>query len=353
MAGEKSGVPNRNELNKANNRDAYVQLNWHLMDAQGHSPFTLTGGWRHSDVRLQSRDDYLADGQDGSGQVRYQASSPVLGLTWHAQDTLNVYANWGRGFETPTLAEAAYAITGTGSSRSIRGLFNPDLLAARSRHLEAGFKWTPAPGSKVDAAFFHIATDNEIVASLSDSGKTAYVNASRTSRQGAELFWQQNWGGQWRTLLSASWLQAQYDAAFTSTSKVGSTYTAKTIPAGNRLPGIPEQQLWASLQWAQAGYATSAPQGLSASLDWAARSALWAADMNDAASRAPGYGLLNVRVRHRMPWGVARVESWLGIDNLMDRRYAGSVIVNQAAAQFFEPGLPRSWVGGLKVSVPL
>ena len=356
LAGEKSGAFNRNELNKASNRDAYAQLNWHLMDALGHSPFTLTSGWRHSDVRLQSRDDYLTDGQDGSGQVRYQASSPVLGLTWHAQDTLNVYANWGRGFETPTLAEAAYAVTGTGNSRSIRGLFNPDLLAARSRHLEAGFKWTPAPGSKVDAALFQITTDNEIVASLSDSGKTAYVNASRTSRQGAELTWQHAWSGQWRTLLSATWLQAQYDAAFTSTSKVGSTYTAKTIPAGNRLPGLPDQQLFASLQWAQQGASSKSrqgPMGWSSSLDWVARSALWASDMNDAASRAPGYGVINFKLRHRSAWGAHHVDTWMGVDNLMDRRYAGSVIVNQASQQYFEPGLPRQWMLGLKWSTPL
>jgi iron complex outermembrane receptor protein len=353
VSGEKSGAPNRNELNKSSNRDAYAQVNWHVQDGQAHTPFTLTAGWRHSDVRLQSRDDYLTDGQNGSGQARYRAGSPVLGLTWHAQDALNVYANWGRGFETPTLAEAAYAVTGSGSSRSLRGLFNPDLLAARSRHLETGFKWTPRPGAKLDAALFHISTDNEIVASLSESGRTAFVNASRTTRQGAELSWQQLWSPQWRSLLSASWLQAQYDGAFTSTSKVGSTYTDKTVPAGRQLPGIPEQQLFASLQWAERGHAAPSPLGLSASIDWVARSALWASDVNDAVSRAPGYGLLNARVRHRSQWQSVRVESWVGVDNLMDRRHVGSVIVNQASAQYFEPGLPRNWAGGVKLSIPL
>ena len=34
--------------------------------------------------------------------------TPVAGLTWHAARELNVYANAGRGFETPTFTELAY-----------------------------------------------------------------------------------------------------------------------------------------------------------------------------------------------------------------------------------------------------
>ena len=356
LSGEKTGAPNRNELNKASNRDAFAQVQWHVQDAQGHNPVTLTAGMRHSDVYLRSRDDYLSDNQDGSGHVRYQASSPVLGLTWHAHDTLNLYANWGKGFETPTLAEAAYVVTGSGNSRTLSGLFNPDLLASHSQHREVGAKWTPTPSTRLQATLFDIHTRDEIVASLSDSGKTAYVNAGRTSRRGAELSWQNQWSTHWRSQLSSAWLQAQYDDAFTSTSKNGSTYTNKTVPAGNRMPGIPSQQLFASLQWAQQGFATtrrSGPLGLSANADWVARSALWASDMNDANSRAAGYSVVNLRVRHLSQWGTARIEAWAGVDNVTNRNHVGSVIVNQAAGQYFEPGLPRQWMTGVRASIPL
>ena len=356
LSGEKTGNPNRNELNKASNRDAFAQVQWHVQDAQGQTPFTLTAGLRHSQVRLSSRDDYLTDNQDGSGAVRYQANSPVLGLTWHALDTLNVYANWGKGFETPTLAEAAYTVSGSGNSRTLKGLFNPDLLASHSEHREVGLKWTPSPAHRLQATLFDIRTRDEIVASLSDTGKTAYVNAGRTSRQGAELSLQNVWAPQWRSVLSLAWLQAQYDDAFTSTSKSGTTYTDKTVPAGNRMPGIPSQQLFASLQWAAQGFAAagrSGPLGLSGSVDWVARSALWASDMNSAASRVAGYGVVNLRLRHGSQWGKARVEAWAGVDNVANRSYVGSVIVNQAAGQYFEPGLPRQWMLGIRASMPL
>ena len=356
--GEKSGSPNRNELNKASNRDAYAQINWHWVDAQGNAPVTLTGGVRRNDVSLRSRDDYLIDNQNGSGEVNYKATSPVLGVTWHARNDLNVYANWGQGFETPTLAEAAYTITGTDATRAIQGVFNTGLLASRSTHQEAGMKWTPSQGTRLDAALFRITTENEIVSALSDAGKTAYVNAARTSRQGAELSWKNVWAPQWRTQFSAAWLQAEYDASFTSTSinraTTPPTYPSKTVPAGNRMPGIPTQQMYASLQWAEHGF-EARPMGWLASVDWVSRSAMWASDMNDATSRVSGYDVVNLRVRHRSQWGVARLEAWGGVDNLMDRSYVGSVIVNQSAnpPQYFEPGLPRNWMAGIKVSVPL
>ena len=342
--GEKSGDLKRNELNKASNNDAYGQVNWHWIDAQGHNPYTFTAGVRHSQVKLDNKDDLpLVDG-NGTGSVRYSATNPVLGATWHALDTLNVYANWGKGFETPTLAEAAYTV----ESNAIKGLFNTSLLASRSQHSEAGLKWTPAPGTRVDANVFRITTDNEIVTLKSAGGKTAYKNATSTLREGSELAVTHDWTAQWRSQLSMAWLRAQYDADFTS----GTT----PVAAGKRMPGIPDQQLFASLQWADEGFASKAkprPMGWSASADWVARSAFWANDTNDADARVAGGGQLNVRVRHRSVWGPVRAEAWAGVDNVMNQALVGSVIVNQAARQYFEPGLPRNWMTGVKLSVPL
>jgi outer membrane receptor protein involved in Fe transport len=47
------------------------------------------------------------------------------------------------------------------------------------------------------------------------------------------------------------------------------------------------------------------------------------------------------------------MEAFLGIDNLTNRALVGSVIVNQASRQYYEPGMPRSWVVGLQTRVPL
>lgn len=342
--GEKSGALTRDEVNKASNNDVFAQANWHWVDAHGQQPYTFTVGARRSQVQLENVDALpLVDG-NGTGRVRYTATNPVLGVTWHALETLNVYANWGKGFETPTLAEAAYTV----DNNALKGLFNTGLLASRSRHAELGVKWVPSAATRVDAALFRITTENEIVTLKSAFGKTAYKNAAQTLREGAELSWQNEWSAQWRSHMSLALLRAQYDENFVS----GTT----AIAAGKRLPGIPEQQLYASLQWAEQGFASKAlphPQGWSASVDWLARSALWANDLNDADARVPGQGVLNMRLRHRSLWGAVRADAWLGVDNVMDRAVVGSVIVNQSSKQYLEPGLPRNWMLGLKLSVPL
>jgi len=255
-----------------------------------------------------------------------------------------VYANWGKGFETPTLAEAAYVV----ESSLVVNRFNTQLQAARSTHRELGAKWQIGGASALNLALFQIRTDNEIVTQLSSTGRTAFKNAGRTLREGLELGWHQQWERHWRSQLSATWLRAQYDADFTS----GST----PITAGKRLPGVPEKQLFASLQWAEQGHAArdaKAVQGWSAQLDAVLRSQLWANDLNSDDARAPGFGQLNARVRHRSLWGPVQADAWLGVDNLADRKTVGSVIVNQAGRQWFESGLPRNWMLGLKLSVPM
>jgi iron complex outermembrane receptor protein len=337
-AGQMNGAITRDEWNQASNQDFFAQANWWVAER-----WTLTTGIRNSRVDLRSRDDYLADG-NGSGAVQYRATNPVLGLTWHVTDQWNLYVNQGKGFETPTLSEAAYTTNGA----AVSGLFNPNLRAATSLHRELGSKWSPSRGTQITAAWFHIGTDNDIVSDVSSGGKTSYVNATRTVREGLELNARHQWSRHWKTLGSLTSMRATYDQSYT-------TSASGTIPAGNRLPGIPQQQAFASLQWSQQGFSPSgrAPTtGLETSVDWLARSQLWANDANTEA--AAGFGVLNARIKqHFMPTERVSLEAYLGVDNLTNRVTVGSVIINQTSRQFYEPGLPRSWVVGLQTRLPL
>ena len=336
--GQQSGTPTRNEWNQASNQDFFAQANWFFADR-----WTLTTGLRSSKVDLTSRDDYLSDG-NGSGTVQYKATSPVLGLTWHVSDQWNVYANQGKGFETPTLSEAAYSTSGS----TVSGAFNPSLRAATSMHREIGSKWAPSSATHIAVAWFHIGTDNDIVSEISTGGKTSYVNATRTTREGVELSARHLWGRHWKALGSLTSMRAAYDQTYT-------TSASGAVPAGNRLPGIPQKQAFASLQWSQPGFGPPGKTpltGLEVAVDWLARSEIWTNDANTFA--APGYGMLNARIKQRFqPTEKLQMEAYLGVDNLSNRAWIGSVIVNQASSQFYEPGLPRSWVIGLQTKLPL
>lgn len=348
-SGEKTDVT-RNELNEARNRDYFAQANWSLSER-----YTLTTGVRQSNVTLQSRDDMpiTSTDPDGSGRVDYKATSPILGLTWHAQDNLNLYINHGKGFETPTMSEAAYTLT---TPTTIKGQFNPNLLASRSKHLEVGSKWLPSASTRVDASWFHIQTENEIVTARSSAGKTAYANASGTTREGFEFALRHQYNSHWKSAVSATLMGATYDQAFSNTVNGSSN----NIAAGKALPAIPKRQLFTSLQWSEKGFAQPGQKptlGFEAGLDLIARSSMWANDTNSSTAAdyalAPGFSQLNARVRQRYQIGTARVEAFVGVDNLTNKDTVSSVIVNQSKQQYFEPGLPRSWVVGVQSQIPL
>jgi iron complex outermembrane receptor protein len=45
--------------------------------------------------------------------------------------------------------------------------------------------------------------------------------------------------------------------------------------------------------------------------------------------------------------GSLRLRAFLRVDNVLDQRYIGSVIVNEGNGRFFEPAPGRSWTVGL------
>lgn len=334
----------RNELNKATNRDFFAQLNWHF-DEQ----WTFTSGARNSKVILSSKDNYITtQSPDGSGEVTYKATSPVMGLTFHANEDLNVYVNMGNGFETPTLSEVAYDTKTVGSTTSIKETFNTKLSASKSHHQETGLKWKPNPSTQLDAAIFHIYTENELTTLLSSSGKTAYQNASKTNRDGLELSFRQAINPHWRTQVAFTWMSVTYDQKF-RTSPTSLSY----VKVGNALPAIPQRQFFGNVTWTQNEQSRkpgSFTPGMELAADLVGRTKIFANDLNTA--EASGYSMVNIRAQQKYKWGPFNTTTYVGIDNLFERKAVGSVIVNQASSQFYEPAMPLTALVGIQATMP-
>jgi iron complex outermembrane receptor protein len=73
--------------------------------------------------------------------------------------------------------------------------------------------------------------------------------------------------------------------------------------------------------------------------------------VNDTNTDAAGrYVIGNLRWLERVTFGNGmKAELLLRVDNVADKVYAGSVIVNDANGRFFEAGSPRSWFVGLRL----
>ncbi len=315
------GALKRDERNRVDNRDVFAQAAWEL------SPqWTATAGVRSSKVRFRTDDHFITAGNpDDSGTLNYSATNPVLGLSWLASPNLNVYANVGRGFETPTFTELAYRASGTG--------LNTGLRASRSRHAEVGFKWKPAPGQRLDAALFDIATTDEIVVDTNSGGRSTFKNAGRTSRRGIELSHVGQLTDSLRSTLSVTALRAKFADPFVS----GSGATAVPVAAGRLLPGTPQRNVFAELAWAP----RAAWGGFNAAIEVVHTGALQVSDANEDAAAAST--VLNLRAGLAQQVGAWRFSELLRVDNAADRHYVGSVIVNEANKRFFESALPRNW----------
>ena len=338
LVGQKSGPLTRSEDNMSESSDVFAQGNA-LLSAN----WSLAAGLRSSKVRFIS-DDYLITptNPDGSGNVSYQASSPVLGATYHASDRLNLYANYGKGFETPTLAEMAYDAN-PANTTTLRGQFNPSLNASGSQHYELGTKWVPLPSTRLDLAVYKIDTVDEIVVLRSSQGQSAYKNAPGTTRTGWELSGNTMLTPHLSLSASASMINAQYSQTFVS--------GASTVAAGKQLPGIPQSFLFSELAWSSEAMTDRTAHGLRLGLEMVQAGRIYANDTNTES--ADGRTVFNLSASQRWSLGNNTLTAYGRINNVGDERYVGSVIVNQSALQFYEPGLPRNWSLGLNFRVTL
>lgn len=312
------GALRRDEANTVRNADQYLQAGWVLSDQ-----FRLMAGVRHSQVNFQSRDRYIVNGDD-SGAAQHSATTPVLGLVFHASDALNVYGTWGRGFETPTFNELAYRSAGAAG-------LNFGLASARSRQLELGLKAMLGPDWRTNLAWFQANTRDEIAVLSNTGGRSIFQNVGQTTRRGWETLLSGRIGQQGSAYLSLSSLRATFDNGFLS--------SGARVAAGNRLPGVPSLSAYGELAWEHK------PWGLKPALEWRASSRVFVNDTNtDSADR---YSILSLRVGLQQSPGAWTLSQFLRLDNLANRDYVGSVIVNEGNSRFFEPGPGRSWILGL------
>ena len=74
--------------------------------------------------------------------------------------------------------------------------------------------------------------------------------------------------------------------------------------------------------------------------------------VNDANSdAAPAYAVLGAYAGYLLRQGPWELNAFVRGENLLDRRYAGSVIVNEGNGRYFEPAPGRIWLAGLSATI--
>ncbi|WP_213066456.1 TonB-dependent receptor [Acinetobacter oleivorans] len=310
----------RDEDNTLWNIDPYLQASWQFLPT-----WRLDTGVRYSNVHYKSEDHYLSNGDD-SDKTDYSKVLPSAALSWQILPELMAYVSYAKGFETPTFTEMAYRPDGESG-------FNFDLTASTSDTYETGLKSQNQLGN-FTLAVFQTKTKDDIVSAGNSNGRSTFRNADKTLREGVEFAWNKKL---WRDLTataSYTYLDATFDADIPALGSIAQ------VPSGNAIPGIAKNQAYASLAWQPS-------HGLYGGVDVQYMDKVYVNDTNSDA--APSYSVTSANVGYAWVMGDWKVNSFARVDNLFDKNYAGSVIVNDGNGRYFEPADGRNWSAGLRV----
>ena len=323
------GELRRDEDNTLWNADPDLQISYNFMP-----DWTLDAGLRYSNVHFKSEDHYITDvNGDNSGKTTFDKLLPSLSLSWKILPELMTYASYAQGFETPTFTEMAYPASGSFDKAL-------NLKAAESETYELGLKSANILGD-FTVAVFQTQTKNDIVSAGSEGGRATFRNADKTLREGIELSWNKNL---WRDLTaqaSYSYIDATFDADIPEILNQNGSIAVSRVESGNYIPGIAKNQAFLSLGW-------KPEQGLRAGVDIRYSDKIYVDDKNSDA--APSYTVAGANVGYHWKMQDWAVNTFARVDNLFDKDYSGSVIVNESNNRFFEPAEGRNWSAGLSVT---
>ncbi|EMB5691807.1 TonB-dependent receptor, partial [Acinetobacter baumannii] len=315
------GALRRDEDNTLWNIDPYVQASWQFLPT-----WRLDTGVRYSNVHYKSKDYYIVGlNGDNSGKTSYEEVLPSVALSWQITPEVLAYASYAKGFETPTFTEMAYPAQGGASTL--------DLKPSTSDTYETGLKSQNQLGD-FTLAVFQTKTKNDIVSAESFGGRSTFRNADKTLREGVEFAWNKKLWRDLTAIASYTYLDATFDSTVPAAGKISE------IPEGNAIPGIAKNQAYVSLAWQPS-------HGLYGGVDVQYMDKVYVNDTNSDA--APSYSVTSANVGYAWVMGDWKVNSFARVDNLFDRNYAGSVIVNDGNSRYFEPADGRNWSAGLRV----
>lgn len=288
-------------------------------------PLTLLGGLRYDHYRFSADDHFTRGDPDDSGRVTMASASPSLGLSLRLAPPVNLYANVSTAFETPTTTELANRPDGAGG-------FNPDLRPQETLAFEGGLRGDFGGVAGYEVALFTAEVSNALIPFEVESApdRQFFRNAGSARHRGVEL------GASAHPLdwLSGRLAYTYLDATFTDYEVDGVRFD------GNEVPG-------------------TAPHRLDAAVDLVATGGFLAFEgrhvssmpVDDAGeARSPAYTVFDARAgSSALRVGGRVLEPSIGVQNLFDEKYNGSVVVNAFGRRYFEPAPGRTFHVALTV----
>jgi iron complex outermembrane receptor protein len=325
-----TNTTDRKEKQQAFNFDQYVQASYEPTDK-----LLIIAGLRHSRVNISNDDLQLRDTDssgnviNSTGQVTYKNTSPVAGVTYKVTPSLNIYANYGRGFETPTFSETTYSNSSSGAGPNL------SMVPSKSKNYELGLKAFVTSNTRINLALFKVDTKNEIVTFDNTNGQSTFASTGNSERKGIEFSLDSRLPYNFNFYQTYTYLDAEFKNSPTVASALG------TIAVGNRLAGTYKNTAYSELSWKYPLY------GFSTAIENIYFGDVNAYDSNTI--KAEAYSIVNLRASLKQNFSNWNFSEFVRVDNIFDEKYVANVRVNNTTGQF-EPGAPVNYTVGISSS---
>ena len=246
-----------------------------------------------------------------------KAFSPNVGFIYNLNKNDEVYINYGKSYETPSLSELSANPNGVG--------FNGDLNPMNSSGFDLGFR-NKSQNLSYSITAFYINTKDEIVRYELEGfeGMNFYRNLGTSKRIGTEMEVSYNLGNS--GVLNASYTQAKYEF--------------KNQEVSGDLPGIPKSNF--ALKWLY-GY-----KDFDLKLDLKYVNSLYADNNNEV--KVPSYLLSNIALKNKFNFKGFLLEVGLHLRNLLNEKYYDNIRTNAFGNRFYEPASLRSFILSIKTA---
>jgi iron complex outermembrane recepter protein len=314
----------------------FGQLHWSPAEA-----VVLSAGGRYDAVKFDVTDNFFGDGADNSGNRTMSSVSGNAGISLVKDNRFSPYINVSTSFETPTTTELV-------NQQANVGGFNQSLDPQRAVNYEIGARGVVGPVTYSVAGFLARIKD-AIVPFTELTGRSLFTNAGRLKNDGIEFGISARVAEQLR--LFGNWTYANYRFDEYRVQRVVNNVAVVDTLDGKRLAGVPKAFI-------RLGLRAGPVRGLFLDVDHTMSSSVFADDANavyvngwgkndPGGINGIGLGVTNVRVSWQGTKGGAFIRPFVGINNLWDRSYVGSLTINGTFGRVFEPAPGRNYyVGG-------
>lgn len=286
----------------------------------------VTAGLRYDWVGFAVHDRLVGDSssdvkyRNDSGERVMAALSGSLGAALRAGAALTLYASTGSSFETPTTTELA-------NRPDTAGGFNNTLSPQRAWTYEVGVR-----GASWELALYQADVRDALVGFEipSSPGRRFFRNAGSARHRGVELATAASLRA--GLDLRVTWTYSDFRYRHYAFTAGGTTH----VLDGRRLPGVPRHALRVALRARPASV-----HGTWGELE---------------TQYASSYAVDDTLNRQTSAWWVTnlrlgrdghRVAPFVALQNVFNRRYVGSVVVNAAAGRYYEPAPGRNLLVGV------